>query len=121
MSDYHIRKFEYKGHILEIKTPNTGFEYNPNPVFNAEYKLGDSEIFYAGAYHPREIEERFRVWIDKYEKQVMYGSEMLAQDLFLETRLTGRVNSMLLYYPEALPEVIELLDRLHSRYRGRIK
>jgi hypothetical protein len=34
---------------------------------------------------------------------------------------TQVINSMLSYYSEALPEVIELLDRLHNQYRGRIK
>ena len=48
---------------------------------------------------------------EDYEEQVRYGSEMLATDLF---------NAMLHYYPEALPEVLELLDKLHNQYRGRI-
>lgn len=57
-------------------------------------------------------EEDSLLTVEEYEEQVRYGSEMLAQDLF---------NAMLYYYPEALPEVIELLDKLHNQYRGRIK
>jgi len=48
---------------------------------------------------------------EKDEEQVRYDQEVLAQNLF---------NYLFLRCPEALPEVIELLDRLHNQYRGRI-
>lgn len=80
-------------------------------------KLGFDSICYCSK---SDLIDTFKKAVDKVKKDenkdeeelAQYGNEMLAQDLF---------NSMLRYYPEALPEVIEVLDKLHNQYRGRIK
>ena len=96
--------FEYKGYVLVIE--EHGWFYDG---VCKELNFGDtsSDTDY--------LKKDFKELVDKIIKekeQIQYGQKMLAQDLF---------NSMLRYYPEALPEVIEVLDKLHNRYRGRVK
>lgn len=96
--------FEYKGYVLVIE--EQGWFYDG---VCKELNFGDtsSDTDY--------LKKDFKKLVDKKIKekeQVQYGNEILAQNL---------LNSMLRYYPEALSEVIEGLERLHNQYRGRIK
>lgn len=96
--------FLYKGYLLVIEFHDY---YYSGKCKELDYEDTSSDTDY--------LEKDFKKLVDKTIKekeQIRYGQEILAQDLF---------NSMLRYYPEALPEVIEVLDRLHNQYRGRIK
>jgi len=102
MSDSEV--FNYKGYDLVIEEQYWCYE-----VICKELNFRDtgSDIDY--------LKKDFKELVDteiKEKEKVRYGQEVLAQDLF---------NAMLRYYPEALPEVIELLDKLHNQYKGRIK
>lgn len=96
--------FEYKGYVLVIE--EHGWFYDG---VCKELNFGDTSS------NTDYLKKDFKKLVDKTLKekeQVRYGQEVLAQDLF---------NAMLRYYPEALPEVIEILSKLHNQYRGRIK
>jgi hypothetical protein len=90
--------FNYKGYDLVIKEHGWFYE-----AVCKELNFMDrtSDIDY--------LKKDFKELVDteiKKKEQVKYGQKVLAQDLF---------NSMLRYYPEALPEVIELLANLKAR------
>jgi len=96
--------FLYKGYLLVVEFH--GYYYS-GKCEELGYEDTSSDTDY--------LKKDFKKLVDnaiKEKEQIQYGQEILAQDLF---------NSMLRYYPEALPEVIEVLDRLHNQYRGRIK
>jgi hypothetical protein len=101
--------FEYNGFVLDMELSKIMSFYRGKCE-----KLGFDSI---GYYPKSSLIDMFKIAVDLVAKedekeQVQYGQEVLAQDLF---------NSMLRHYPEALPEVIELLDTLHNQYKGRIK
>ena len=96
--------FLYKDYLLVVE-PND--YYYSGKCEELGYKDTSTDTDY--------LKKDFKKLIDKKIKereQIRYGQEVLAQDLF---------NAMLRYYPEALPEVIEVLDKLHNQYRGKIK
>ena len=142
-----MKNHEYKGYILEIESylADTADGFNHTHYLGRCEELGFesreheySRLVYSNFYRAVdkklnelevEKENSIKALLDEKDRRIVelellvkkeedeeelakYGHEILAQDLF---------NSMLRYYPEVLPEVIELLDRLHNQYRGKIK
>lgn len=99
-----VENFNYLGYLLVIEEDDWYYRGKCKEL-DFEDSCSDSDF----------LKKDFKEFVDetiKDKENLRYGQEILAQDLF---------NSMLLYYPEALPEVIELLDKLHDQYHGRNK